>query len=115
MNDTVVNKANNTEASLTEAKVNKSVVKDRTKYVGGNNGDELALALSEYTKGVGGKADEAKLMEVASVNGIAEVKGGNVGMKRMNLGNMLRSRFKKGTAIIVGDKILKMEPAAKAA
>jgi len=99
------NETPNTEPA-TETKVSKSIVKDRAKYKGGNNGDELALALAKVTKGADGKADDTKINEVAKANGIETVKGTNVGMRRMNLGNMLRARYKKGVAVHVGDEVL---------
>lgn len=83
---------------------------------GGNCGDRLAEALTAYLNdtqmvprkdGKGEKKvkgiDMHALRQVAEANGITDVKGNNPGQMRMNLSNMLRSKWRKGTAIVVGD------------
>jgi len=78
----------------------------------GNCGDELAAALKEavaHDAGKDGKTpkgiDEKKMAAVAKANSIdmGRWSGLNIGQQRMNLGNVLRNRLKRGEFVQVGD------------
>jgi hypothetical protein len=75
----------------------------------GHNGDALGAALKEYVKSKDG-VDEDKLNEVAKQNGLdlAKYADRNIGMKRMILGNLLRSlnaggKKRDGVVVWIGD------------
>lgn len=75
----------------------------------GHNGDALGAALKEYVKSKDG-VDEEKLHEVAKQNGLdlAKYADRNIGMKRMILGNLLRSlnaggKKRDGVVVWIGD------------
>jgi hypothetical protein len=75
----------------------------------GHNGDVLGEALKDYLKSKDG-IDEEKLMEVAHKNGIdmSKYSERNIGMKRMILGNLLRSmvaggKKREGIDVWIGD------------
>lgn len=75
----------------------------------GHNGDVLGEALKDYLKTKDG-IDEEKLNEVAHKNGIDMSKYAerNIGMKRMILGNLLRSlvaggKKRDGIDVWIGD------------
>lgn len=86
------------------------------------NGDDMAAAFKDYTAITSTakptkkyplgrtiyKMDYAKLLEVATANGIdvrARWAHLNPGQQRMNLGNVLRGVFRNGTPVIVGDQV----------
>ena len=83
-----------------ETKAKRSVAPERYRKrygTAGNNGDELAAMLKEAT---------ALVSEIGRQNDIdVEARWGkrNTGMQRMNLGNMLRARLRKGTAVKIGE------------
>ena len=86
---------------------NRSVVPKRWQEVyakselKGTNDDRIARALDEATK-TAGKADPAKIRAIGELNGVdVERRWGarNVGMQRMNLGNVLRGRIKRGEEV----------------
>ena len=81
------------------------VFKDRYKKQGGNCGDELADAMNSTVKGEKGKIDGTKLAAVMAQNGVEKGRWSNlnVGQRRMNLGNVLRARIKRGEAVTVGE------------
>ena len=67
----------------------------------GTCGDALAKALVELTQ-TGGKADLEKIRALGWANGIdVQERWGarNAGMQRMNLGNVLRGRAKRGEPV----------------
>ena len=75
----------------------------------GHNGDVLGAALKDYVKSKDG-VDEDKLNEVAKQNGLdlAKYADRNIGMKRMILGNLLRSlnaggKKRDGVDVWIGD------------
>jgi hypothetical protein len=75
----------------------------------GHNGDVLGAALKEYVKSKDG-VDEDRLNEVAKQNGLdlSKYSERNIGMKRMILGNLLRSlnaggKKRDGVAVWIGD------------
>jgi hypothetical protein len=82
----------------------------RKKYgKAGHNGDVLGEALKSYLKSKDG-IDEDKLNEVARLNGIdmSKYSERNIGMKRMILGNLLRSlvaggKKRDGIDVYIGD------------
>lgn len=100
----------------------KSVVgadyKERYKAFGGSCGDDLSELLKAATVGAGGKCDPAELRLVAEVNGICdrldgyEAKELNVGMCRMNIGNVLRGMLKKGVDVTIDGKTIAGEELA---
>lgn len=76
-----------------------------------NCGDDLATALADYTnepddKGKP-KCSPAMMQKVAEDNGVLDKFVGwsekNLGMQRMNLGNVLRGKFRRGEVIMIGD------------
>jgi hypothetical protein len=99
--------------------------KYRQKYGKAQNcGDEMALALKEYVTVVG-KNEKGKEVELCDIDLLAEVALSNglsldpwdhlnIGMKRMNLGNVLRGRLNKGQRVQVGAQVWEAkEPEAK--
>lgn len=82
-------------------------------------GDDVALALTKFVmvETKGGKdgkttirtCDETKLEKVASDNGVdtGRWKHLNLGMKRMNLGNVLRGKRTKGEKVKIGSQTFK--------
>ena len=91
----------------TELTPNRSVVPTRwvkayaQSQLKGTCGDRIAYQLDEITK-TDGKADLAKIRELGAANGIdVDLRWGtrNVGMQRMNLGNVLRGRIKRGEPV----------------
>lgn len=78
-------------------------------------GDELALVLKEYCEG---RVEEA-VIEIGHQNGIDVMKKYghlNPGMRRMNLGNILRGRIEAGYKVVIGRNIWNEEsdiPVAK--
>lgn len=103
------------EAGLDEAaRRTGSVIPDEYRYGYGedqNNGDAMALALKEFCGG-GLKAtlDLSKLEEVVAANKIEDrfdvwmTKGLNPGMLRMNTGNVLRGKLRKGEVVQIGSQ-----------
>lgn len=85
-----------------EPTVKKDVVpskyRERYKETGGGNGDFIAKELTRI-----GKDGVASLNAIKKENGVPEQRwhGFNPGMIRMNLANVLRSRFLKGEAISI--------------
>lgn len=86
---------------------------------GGHCGDKLAEALTAFLNDVtfvprkDGKGEKKvkgismeAVRQVMGANGIKDVKGNNPGQIRMNLSNMLRSKWRNGTAIVVGDTVI---------
>lgn len=77
--------------------------------------DELAMAFKDYVTGTNEKGkgclDMEKLREVAKQNGCEEkleqyeAKGLNSGMCRMNIGNIIRAKLKRGEEVAVGEKV----------
>jgi hypothetical protein len=66
--------------------------------------DGIAKRLADVTKGNDGKCSRELLYSIANANGInAEGRWGhrNVGMVRMNLGNVLRGMVKRGNEIYI--------------
>jgi len=106
---TPASEAQTEPAETTELEPNRSVVPKRWQEVyakselKGTNDDRIARALAEATK-TAGKADPAKIKAIGEMNGIdVEARWGkrNVGMQRMNLGNVLRGRVKRGEQIVL--------------
>jgi len=95
------------EVETVEKKPGETLAKYREKYgKEGHTGDDIAIALAENSKGEDGKADHGKLLEIASQNKIDLVERWghlNVGMQRMNLGNVLRGMHKKGQDVHIGN------------
>ena len=91
--------------------VKKSIVpenyKARYKAHGGNCGDDMAEVLNDAVKDEKGKVVVSALEDVMAANGIEKSKWAerNIGQRRMNLGNVLRSRIKNGTAVTVGETV----------
>lgn len=84
-----------------------------------SNQDEIANALKEYVADDKGKIDEAKLAGVAKDNGLSEKlheyqgKNLNVGMQRMNIGNLLRGLVNKGHDVKIGKTTIRGKPIEK--
>lgn len=87
-----------------------SVIPDdyRVRYgVHQNCGDDIAETLRNLATDEKGQADMAKLEAIAADNGVADkfdgwlVKGLNNGMVRMNLGNVLRGKARRGEEVIL--------------
>lgn len=76
-----------------------------------NCGDEMALALTAYVTDVEGELILENLREVAAANDIDdrlakwEYKGLNGGLLRMNTGNVLRGKLRRGEQVAVGTKM----------
>lgn len=89
----------------------KSIVPKRykKKYAahGGSCGDEMAGALKSAVAGEKGKTDVKALESVMAQNGLPKNSwsGLNIGQRRMNLGNVLRSRIKRGEEVTVGTEV----------
>ena len=79
-----------------------SVIK--REYPEGNCGDRLADVLGKFLKGEDGKIDPKKLAQVAKDNNVdmGPFAERNLGMQRMNLGNILRGKNRNGEKIVVG-------------
>lgn len=99
------------EGAEGEAPAKKKIGEKYRKLYGkeGHNGDVLGAALKEYVKSKDG-VDEDKLNEVAHKNGLdmSKYADRNIGMKRMILGNLLRSlnaggKKREGVAVWIGD------------
>jgi hypothetical protein len=108
--------ADHIEDSLEEAtRRTGSVIPDAYRYTYGedqNNGDDVALSLKTHCGGgLKERADMAKLEEVVEANGIRDrydvwlEKGLNNGMLRMNTGNVLRGKVRKGDTVRIGDRV----------
>lgn len=104
------------EAGLDEAaRRTGSVIPDEYRYSYGedqNNGDAMALALKEFCGGgLNEPLDLTKLEAVVAANKLEErfdvwmVKGLNPGMLRMNTGNVLRGKLRKGEVVQIGQKV----------
>lgn len=91
-------------------KYRSSIVKPkyRVRYAPLNDscGDEWVGAFNDATKDDDGRMSLDALHAIGSQNGV-DVAGRwgirNPGQQRMNLGNVLRARFRKGEAILVGN------------
>lgn len=109
------------ENSEDEGTATKSIVptgfKDKYKAFGGSCGDEMAGVLAETVKGEKGKVDIAALEEVMAQNGIDTDRWSNlnVGQRRMNLGNVLRARVKRGESVTIGSEAWNEESETEAA
>lgn len=70
-----------------------------------NCGDTVARLLSDYVRDENGKVDTDRLSEVANRNGVDLGKWShlNLGMVRMNLGNVLRGRVRNGATVHIGN------------
>lgn len=68
-----------------------------------SNGDQIATAMKAYVTTKDG-CDPVLLREVADANGVDldRWKHLNIGMQRMNLGNVLRAAFNKGQKVVIG-------------
>lgn len=88
----------NEEAHDVKKDVVPSAYRERYAATGGTNGDFIAKKLQEVTKD-----GETALATVMKENDIPAGKwnGFNVGMKRMNLSNVLRSRFLNGGTVSI--------------
>lgn len=87
-----------------------SVIPDAYRHQYGvdqNCGDDVAVRLKDATTGSDGKTDMAAVERVAEANGMAGdfdrwvSRGLNNGMVRMNLGNKLRAKARKGEAVAI--------------
>lgn len=87
-----------------------SVIPDdyRVQYgVDQNCGDDVAIRLKDATTGTDGKTDMAAVERIAGANGLGDKfdqwvgRGLNNGMVRMNLGNMLRAKARKGDEVAI--------------
>lgn len=101
------------EAAVEAAKKRKgSVIPDNYRHQYGvdqNCGDDIAVKLREKAVRVEGKKEHVDmdvLAEIASANGVADkfdgwmTRGLNNGMVRMNLGNVLRGKARRGDQIV---------------
>lgn len=102
------------EDGETETKKSKNVVpaKYRAKYGKEQNcGDEMAAALKKFVTNPDGTCNPTTLEVVADANGLHETlmgyrnSGKNIGMQRMNIGNILRGRVKNGKKVTVGERV----------
>lgn len=89
-----------------EPKIGASIVPDayKKKYGKlGNCGDDMAGVLTAATTDEKGKTVPSKLVAVMSENGLDTSRWEklNIGQRRMNLGNVLRSRIKRGEFVTV--------------
>lgn len=87
-----------------------SIVPDEYRYrygVDQNCGDDIAVRLKDKTTDGKGNADMEAVAEVAAKNGLADrfdgwvARGLNNGQLRMNLGNMLRGKARKGEPVTI--------------
>ncbi len=99
---------NNVEVGETEdePKVGASIVPNKYKTIygkSGNCGDDLASVLTAATTDEKGKTTPSKLVEIMSENGLdtSRWENLNIGQRRMNLGNVLRSRLKRGEHVSI--------------
>lgn len=105
--------------AATEPKASKSIVplkfKERYKANDGNCGDGMASAFDAAVKDGKGKTDPELLAKVAAANGI-DLAGRwgklNLGQQRMNLGNVLRTRARKGETVTIGETVFNENSAA---
>ena len=101
-----------------EVKVSKSVVpaKYRKRYgKSGTVGDQISKLLASSVKDDKGKVDAKKLAEVGKANKLDVAKRWghlNIGMRRMNLGNVLRARVVAGDHVVIGAETFNAEKAA---
>lgn len=81
-----------------------NVVSDawRQTHKGGSCGDELAAALTEA---VGTPVSKEAVVEIAKQNGIDANRWAhlNPGQQRMNLGNVLRAKARRGKQVVIGN------------
>lgn len=104
-----------------EGPVTKSIVPDgfKAKYkaFGGSCGDEMAGVLADTVKTDKGKVDVTALEEVMAQNGIDTDRWSNlnIGQRRMNLGNVLRARVKRGESVAIGGENWNEEAEAEVA
>jgi hypothetical protein len=72
-------------------------------------GDEFVTALDGFLKPDGEDVDPGRLAKLKKDNGIEPAKwlDKNIGMQRMNVGNVLRARYKRGEEIYIGGQTLK--------
>ena len=76
-----------------------------------NCGDEMAAVFKDFVTSVdeAGKefCDYRKLVEVADANKVDVERWGhlNIGMRRMNVGNVLRGKVKRGEKVVVGTRV----------
>lgn len=87
-----------------------SIVPAKYKEIYGKSGsknDDLAIALRNFCNDDKGKVILDRLHRVMADNGIdtARWSGLNIGQRRMNTGNILRSRAKNGGRVVVGDVV----------
>lgn len=87
-----------------------SIVPDEYRYLYGvdqNCGDDVALRLKAATTNGAGETDMTAVAEIAARNGLADrfdgwvARGLNNGQLRMNLGNMLRGKARKGEPVTI--------------
>jgi hypothetical protein len=78
----------------------------------GTCGDEMAKAFADYVLDDEGKLDLGRLIAVGHANGV-DVEdrwgGRNPGMKRMNLGNVLRGKFRRFERVEIGAAVFQAE------
>lgn len=91
-------------------KKSKSVVpkkyQERYKSQKGKCGDEMSALVSDWLF-VGEAFDNDRFEQLCSDNGIEKRwEGRNTGMKRMNVGNVLRGKLRNGVPVKIGDKIV---------
>lgn len=109
------------ENSDGEAPETKSIVPDgfKSKYkaFGGSCGDEMAEVLGKTVKTDKGKVDVTALEEVMAQNDIDTDRWSNlnIGQRRMNLGNVLRARVKRGESVTIGSETWNEDAETKAA
>lgn len=98
--------------------------KYRERYGAAQNcGDEVAATLTAFVtlpratkKDPDGGLDNAKLRAVAEANGIGdrlaeyEERGLNGGLRRMNVGNILRGMVRRGERVEIGDRVWEAAP-----
>ena len=97
---------------------NRSVVPDKYKVrygKAGNCGDAFALALAEAAPTEGNQAEA--LRELATLNGVDFSRWDhcNIGQRRMNLGNVLRGKFRRGEPVRIGGQTFHQPKLAEAA
>lgn len=74
-----------------------------------NNGDKTAKAFKDATTGKDGKFDPTKLSGIARANKVDLGRWStlNVGMQRMNLGNVLRGMHNRGEQVTIASIVFK--------